>query len=535
MKITTVEVIGATNPRRMMLLLLWLSCLWLLTAAPVHGAEAILNADADLRADRFVDSPVLRRVASGSRVTVLRNESGWSEVKIDGKTGWLRAGVLGGAGAAVAPASRLETGRSSSGNVAMVAGIRGVPRPGSHALIVTIGDYQSASIPLLAGPEHDVAAAREIALAMGVPEGNIRVIRDHEALAARVQDELAAIADRLRSGDRVYVHLSAHGTRVAETTSGVCVDAWLSTDGKPIANREFATWLRPIADRADKLVVLLDVGRAMAAGAVASRGGIISRYVEPNARTDTACAASAPPAVASSDGLVEILGAAGVPAANLAVLRAAGPGQSSWEDPGSGGWATRAVADCLTGIAIDADQSGAITLAEGVRCAQGRLDAQLVAKQLPASRLDLTGNSQLVPVLMEHKQSAGATQIPGGPLAEMFAQRDARWRLEWQVAGGGGEFTALSAKSGFLYVLGFDLKSRRVTILLPAAGEPVLRMKAGTPRSITSESVANALRDPAFDHRAMLVVTDNERRGIADSANLFWLVQDDAFGAMMLR
>ncbi len=532
MKITTIEVIQATHLVRTVLLLILASCLWLVTLASVHGAEAILNADADLRADRFVDSPLLRRVASGTRVVVLRNEAGWSEIKIDGKTGWVRAGVLGGAGAAVAPASRLETGRSSAGNVAMVAGIRGVPRPGSHALIVTIGDYQSPSIPLLAGPERDAEAARGLALAMGVPEGNIKVIRDHEALAARVRDELAAIGDRLRSGDRVYVHLSAHGTRVAETTSGLCVDAWLSTEGKPIANREFAAWLRPIADRADKLMVLLDVGRAPAA--VASRGGVMSRYVDPNARTAAACAASASPALTSSDGLVETLVAAGVPAANLAVLRATGPGQSSWEDPGNGGWASRAVADCLTGMAVDVDQSGAITLAEGVKCAQGRLDARLVAKQLPASRLELSGNSQLVPVLVEHKQSAGATQLPGGPLADMFAQRDARWRLEWQVAGS-GEFTALSARNGFLYVLGFDLKSQRVTVLLPAAGEPVLRVRAGTPRSITSASVGNALRDPAFDHRVLMVVTGNERSGNAESANLFWLVRDDAFGAMLLQ
>ena len=89
----------------------------------VRAAEPLLSQDTDLRADRYGDAPVLRRLPAGTPVQLLRNDAGWSEIRVDGRTGWVRAGAVGGAGALVAPAARLDTGRTAPGNLALVAGI----------------------------------------------------------------------------------------------------------------------------------------------------------------------------------------------------------------------------------------------------------------------------------------------------------------------------------------------------------------------------------------------------------------------------
>ena len=109
-----------------------------LALAPAMAADAIVTRAADLRAERYVDAPAIRRVDAGARVDILNIEAGWVQIRVDGSTGWVRATSLSGEGAAAAPLARLDSGRAAPNNIVVAAGIRGIPKASRLALIVGV-------------------------------------------------------------------------------------------------------------------------------------------------------------------------------------------------------------------------------------------------------------------------------------------------------------------------------------------------------------------------------------------------------------
>jgi tetratricopeptide (TPR) repeat protein len=87
-------------------------------------AETILR-DTPLQADRYVDSPVVVQLLRGTDVVVLKTEAGWTQIKVNVQTGWVRASVIDGAGAAKAKVAQMESGRLASNNILATSGIRG--------------------------------------------------------------------------------------------------------------------------------------------------------------------------------------------------------------------------------------------------------------------------------------------------------------------------------------------------------------------------------------------------------------------------
>ena len=59
-----------------------------------------------------------------------------------------------------------------------------------HALLIGIGHYAVPTIAPLAGVVHDIDSARQMARAMGIPDENITLLRDRDATAARIRDEI---------------------------------------------------------------------------------------------------------------------------------------------------------------------------------------------------------------------------------------------------------------------------------------------------------------------------------------------------------
>ena len=82
-----------------------------------------------------------------------------------------------------------------------------------HALIIGIGEYADPEVPALRGIMHDVASARRMARAMAVPDAQVTLLRDKQATAARILDEIEALQSRVADGDRVFIYYSGHGTR----------------------------------------------------------------------------------------------------------------------------------------------------------------------------------------------------------------------------------------------------------------------------------------------------------------------------------
>jgi len=95
------------------------------------------------------------------------------------------------------------------------------PRMSRHALIIAVGEYQDPAIPTLRGVGYDIESATRMAMAMQVPEENIRVLRDAEATAANIEREIAALEKRTQPGDRVFFYFSGHGSRWYDARSAV--------------------------------------------------------------------------------------------------------------------------------------------------------------------------------------------------------------------------------------------------------------------------------------------------------------------------
>jgi hypothetical protein len=119
------------SSRRLALSSMWIRVI-LLVIAPlgVHAAPATLANGVTLRAERYVDSKMLTRLAKGSAVETLQSQAGWVQVRAGGTVGWLRASQLVGTATAV---NAKEDGRSGTGNVLAISGIRSMPRASPNA------------------------------------------------------------------------------------------------------------------------------------------------------------------------------------------------------------------------------------------------------------------------------------------------------------------------------------------------------------------------------------------------------------------
>lgn len=85
-----------------------------------------------------------------------------------------------------------------------------------HVLLVGVGQYAAATgddFKSLAGPEHDVASLREIAVRdWQVKPENIQVLIDSQGSKAAILQALDELVAKAKSGDSVFVYFSGHGT-----------------------------------------------------------------------------------------------------------------------------------------------------------------------------------------------------------------------------------------------------------------------------------------------------------------------------------
>ncbi len=541
--------------------------------------EMELIVDADLRADRYVDAPLLGRLRSGSKVQVMRNEAGWSEVRDLQRTGWLRAGSLGGEGAKSAPEANLKTGRAGTNNYAMVSGIRGYPRAGRHALIVGVSDYQRHGQQDLPGVEADILGATQMALAMGIPRNNLKVLRNEQAGVDDIRAELATLQRQLQSGDRVFVYFAGHGARatskrpesaaqatVTRQADGKCQAAVVAGDGKVLSAAQLSDWLSPVAAIADKLVLMIDAGNAPALIDQATRADSrlfqsASRFSRPEPVSQCEN-----PGSGLASMVAEQLFSLGVSQDSVLAIDAALGNQTSWEDSIGGSFATQSLATCLLGEALDRDDSGAISFEEISACAQSRLDLSLTSRALPRQTLQIAGNKRLVPVTPAamNRPDSGLTSTSNlvGPATaasnpaittsgvqaafnDLLAQRDAAWGLDASVTRSRLrigidplEITIRSARDGWVYLilLGSDQKS--FYLLFPNALDGQNRIQADRPVTLPRDTWRIVSRGPAGLNRLLVVVSARPREILdlpSERAGPFLRSLTDQFGRSTLQ
>ena len=371
---------------------------------------------AELKADRFLDAATLATLNSGAVVDAVRSEAGWVQVKAAGKQGWVRAMALKGGAAEVASVARVESGRTGNNNAMSTTGIRSIPKASRHALIIGVGEYKVSGVMSLKGVPNDMQSAKQMAMAMSIPEDNITYLRDHQATADQIRQAIQDLNARVRPGDRVFVYYSGHGTRWVDPKGNPdhCTEGLLSTDGQAITNTEVGELLSPIANKTDKLMVFYD---ACHSGGIASQplrtrsmgasaGQLTPKFV--GALSSEACAK---PANMKTRSLSTELGAKGILPENIVSIAASRPDEVSFDDAKSGGLATVAWRDCMLGKAKDLDQSGSVSVAEITRCAQDSLNLKLAQyPDILGQHMTIGGNKEFIPTFQV--ASAGQVSLP---------------------------------------------------------------------------------------------------------------------------
>ncbi len=275
-----------------------------------------------------------------------------------------------------------------------------------HALIIGIGQYSDPEVPALKGVVHDMDSARRMARAMSVPDANMRVIRDGDATADRIRQEIAALQQRMSEGDRLFVYFSGHGTRWYDeaTKKDGCTEGLLAADGKVLTNVELGERLAPITRKAEKVLVFYD---ACFSGGVASEPfrtrslTLGANQVAPKFTRAGAPEACAKPSNFKTRSLDSQMTVSRALPQNVVHIAASRPDEVSFDNSASGGFATTAWRDCLLGQARDRDGSGAVTVDEITQCAQAKVNKGLEGQPgISGQQMTVAGNRSFVPAWM---------------------------------------------------------------------------------------------------------------------------------------
>jgi len=290
---------------------------------------------------------------------------------------------------------------------------------------------------LAAGGERaalDCTGSHEIAVAMGIPAGNVTELFNEQATKDRIIAELGKLAARATEGGRILVYFSGHGTRWRDPNAGGCVEGLLTWDRKVIVNREFAQYAKPLGSKADKLIIMFDAchsgGIAGLRGNTRSlgseNGGLRPKFFMKADETGTAC--NRPSNVRTRSLLGQNSDGVDALPENVVHITSARSDEVSFDEPSRGGLATQAMKSCLLGNAKDLDGSGAVTLAEVEQCAQEFISTKVARfPDLLPHHVSVTGLRNMIPVA-----AAGKPTQSAAPTAE--AVRLERERLQREQA-----------------------------------------------------------------------------------------------------
>lgn len=377
-----------------------------LLASSLYAAELLtVTRSTELKQDRFLDAPSVASLNPGQQVELIKSEAGWVQVNSGKEKGWLRAmHVKGSAGPAMAAVASVEGGRSGKNNIMSTTGVRSIPKASRHALIIGIGEYSVPGVSSLKGVSKDMESARDIAMAMSVPESNIQFLRDKDATAEQIRNALKAMNERVQPGDRVFIYYSGHGTRWidAQVDANACTEGLLASDGVALTNRQVSELITPIANKTDKLMVFYD---ACHSGGVASQP-MKTRSLKMGAVTLTpkfvgqvSPELCATPTNMKTRSLTGELSKTNTPppSQNMVYIAASRADEVSFDNPDRGGLATTAWRECMS-KAKDTDSSGALSVSEIASCAQSEISKTLShSPDILGQNMTIAGNREFVP------------------------------------------------------------------------------------------------------------------------------------------
>lgn len=368
----------------------------------------------------------------------------------------------------------------------------------NHALIMTIGKYADPN-ENLPGVDIDAANARRIANTLGVPDANIVQLKDSQLTKAGMQQALQAFAQRVQSGDGVFVYYSGHGSQEPNRTGATgkkCIEGMVAHDMKLVQDVELERMLATLSQRAGRVVMMNDSCFAGGQARSKSLGAPVPKRVkgyegDPN----YVCGQPVNVTKATRDLFLA------PQRANMLYIAASADNEVAWAtDHGSA--ATLGWLQCTA--AADRDNNGVLNGEEIRRCAQAAVDAGRAGRQT----ITLIGNTQLPLVLTAAAPDAGATGGGAAPVNAAAALEAIRAgasssigvtlrpaRTEMRIQQDDFEFTVHTDRPGYLYVLQVGSSGKTFNMLFPnelqtdnyvqagnvALPRAPLRIKAGGP------------------------------------------------------
>lgn len=265
------------------------------------------------------------------------------------------------------------------------------------ALIIGVSEYSNPEIEKLRGVPHDMLSATKIAVAMGIPEKNIKYIKNSEATKANIMAALKEAGDSTTEGTRAFVYYSGHGTRYPDPKTGECIDGLLTFDAQAITNAEFANASKKLTQSSDKVITMIDA--CFSEGVVGSKSKTRSldlAQFSPKFQSKSNAEACKPVNVITRGLLPEVTRLGGLQE-NFVQITSSRPDEVSYDDANAGGVATQSMRDCLLGKAVDLNGSGAITMGEVEICAQKSVDKMLKSSNV-TQHITVSGSRNLIPV-----------------------------------------------------------------------------------------------------------------------------------------
>ena len=270
------------------------------------------------------------------------------------------------------------------------------------ALLIGIGEYGYSGVPSLSGVTYDMTSAQRIALAMGIPEKNIKTLVNAQATKDNILKTLQELGNSTKPGARAFVYFSGHGTRYPDPASGGCIEGLLTYEGQTITNKELASASQQLHQHADKLITLMDACHSGGVANAFNTRSASANLFKPKffLKADASANMCSQPTNMRTRAFINEATRLGALQENVVQITSSRPDEVSFDEPGKGGLATQGLRDCLLGQAQDTDGSGAVNLAEIQQCAQNFVDNKL--KNVPGlspHHITVKGNRNLIPVM----------------------------------------------------------------------------------------------------------------------------------------
>lgn len=392
----------------------------------------------------------------------------------------------------------------------------------SHALIMTIGNYERGITPLR-GVKHDAQNARRLANRMGVKDENIIQLSDRELTLDGLRRAFDRLQARVQQNDRVFIYYSGHGGRSpVPGEPGRCAESLISVDGQAFMDTELEGRLKAIGQVAEKVIVLVDACHS---------GGVTTRTVR------HADAPFAPKYWAGGDDcrtavnrLTRSLKVAakttGSGGQNYVYIAAAQANEVSLDEPARGGLATQAWLSCMNGQARDTDGSGGITAEEIRQCAQQQINRRLAgAKGFLPHHIVITGNSGAVlslagapPTVAAPTSTAGEGVNALGTLLDIYNRRDDRRQVtlvttkpSFRIGQDNVEFKLTSSHAGYVYLLMVGSDGKTFDMIFPNKLDQNNRIEAGQTLDLPRQQWEVQAGGPAGKNHLLAIVSDAPR------------------------